>query len=825
VKTAVFTIISNNYTAQARTLLQSLARHEPTWERFVVLVDRPLEKPLIPIQEAQVLEAADLPLTDPDDFFIRYNILEANTAVKPWAFSALFEKGYGAVVYYDPDIQLFSPQVELAEMLLRNDGVLTPHLTQGYSDRSLPGDLEIKRAGVYNLGFLALRDTPSSHSLLTWWKKHLAHDCRVALDRGIFVDQSWMNFAPCLLENCGVLRHPGYNMAYWNLHYRQLSEDGIPSEPPRLQTGEALRFFHYSGFDWRKPSILSIHQNRFLSRNFPGWLTRFLEDYAGVLKSNGAEEACRIPYRLGPAFVEGHSLPPYLKEWIGQQPMFRGLFSGGKVVEGVYRELQEYFLLPDSKYPQLPLFLGRLVELRPDLKRHFQLQTGLFGWKVTGWLRESGAKEVGLPPDWPLEGWWNRLPTWRKKMETRWLRRLQKLGGNTKSWGHHLSFFVGHFILPIPRYPHTVRKLEIDEKPQFNVYGYFNAETGVGEIARGTLQTLRSLGYSARAVNFENDLRSVRGQYGLTFGLPDPRAHVDFLHVNADQMRPLLYHHPELNACRKHRVAYWAWELEEPPEDLASAARLVDEIWCLSTFNADCFRRRASCPVYVAPPGVNLEVPLVTDSDPVMGLDGSCLFLSFADFLSYPERKNPLKALLAYLQAFPEESADCRLFLKLAHTEHNPDYFELLRQTAGMRRDIILWTEPMTRAQVNRLLEQCTAYVSLHSAEGFGLPIAEALARGKWVVATAYGGNLQFCTPHNSYLVPYERTAIPYNLGPYRAGQIWADPNHHQASLRLKKIHDVWKAGRRGQTPVDINGASLEAYRKNLKNLARRLER
>ena len=54
---------------------------------------------------------------------------------------------------------------------------------------------------------------------------------------------------------------------------------------------------------------------------------------------------------------------------------------------------------------------------------------------------------------------------------------------------------------------------------------------------------------------------------------------------------------------------------------------------------------------------------------------------------------------------------------------------------------------------LSSLIALCDCYVSLHRAEAFGLPIAQAMWLGKPVIATAYSGNLDYMTPENSYLV------------------------------------------------------------------------
>ena len=75
-----------------------------------------------------------------------------------------------------------------------------------------------------------------------WWAERLATDCLVAPERGYFVDQRWMDFAPGLIPSLPVLRDPGYNVAYWNLPSRDVS-----ATAKYTVNGWPLRFFHFSG--------------------------------------------------------------------------------------------------------------------------------------------------------------------------------------------------------------------------------------------------------------------------------------------------------------------------------------------------------------------------------------------------------------------------------------------------------------------------------------------------------------------------------------------------------------------------------------------------
>jgi glycosyltransferase involved in cell wall biosynthesis len=79
--------------------------------------------------------------------------------------------------------------------------------------------------------------------------------------------------------------------------------------------------------------------------------------------------------------------------------------------------------------------------------------------------------------------------------------------------------------------------------------------------------------------------------------------------------------------------------------------------------------------------------------------------------------------------------------------------------------------------------------LSLHRAEGFGLPLAEAMCAGYPVVATGWSGNMQFMTAQNSFPVAYRLVAVDDAQGKYPADLgTWAEPDIEQAAKFLQEL-------------------------------------
>src|SRR5205807_387822 len=82
-----------------------------------------------------------------------------------------------------------------------------------------------------------------------WWCDRVRTGCTNDHPEGMYGDQKWLELAPSICDGVRVLRHPGYNFAYWNAHERPLSCVG----GAWTAAGWPLRFVHYS--QWHAPAV------------------------------------------------------------------------------------------------------------------------------------------------------------------------------------------------------------------------------------------------------------------------------------------------------------------------------------------------------------------------------------------------------------------------------------------------------------------------------------------------------------------------------------------------------------------------------------------
>lgn len=301
------TVIARNYLAQARVFTRSFLDHHPTGTVYVLVLDDPEQsigpgEPFTPLAPTDVL---------PVDEFARmataYGIVELATAVKPALLRHLLATE-PVVAYFDPDIQVFTPLDDVFAAAAEHGIALTPHSTAPlprHGDGTSTEDV-ILDAGVFNLGFIAMGDRPDA---VDWWDARLRRECVIAPHRARFVDQRWVDLFPAYFAPA-ILRDPGLNVAWWNAPTRTVTHG--PDGP--LVNGSPLRFFHFSGYDPRRPWMLSTHQGpipRVLLSERPD-LRDLTEDYRALVMDAGYDDWRVHPYGLA-ATPGGLTLDPVMR--------------------------------------------------------------------------------------------------------------------------------------------------------------------------------------------------------------------------------------------------------------------------------------------------------------------------------------------------------------------------------------------------------------------------------------------------------------------------------------------------------------------------------
>lgn len=312
-----------------------------------------------------------------------------------------------------------------------------------------------------------------------------------------------------------------------------------------------------------------------------------------------------------------------------------------------------------------------------------------------------------------------------------------------------------------------------------NLIGYFESPSGIGQSARSLADAAEKAGIAVARLDVSRSPRALRGAAPYD---------VNLYHVNADGAAAIVEElGPGLHSGRAN-VAYWYWESEEFPARWQDRFDYFDEVWVASEFCRSAFASRSPIPVVLVPPAVALSAP-AGDVRGRAGLAASdFLVLTVLDALSVPERKNPLGAIRAFARAFPG-SSEALLRVQIRNLDKVPGLREALLE-AGRGARISITDATLSRTELESLFAACDAYVSLHRAEGFAFPIAEAMALGKPVVATGYSGNADYFDETTGFPVAWGYGELPASIRDYEKGTRWAEPDEEDAARLLRRVFE-----------------------------------
>jgi glycosyltransferase involved in cell wall biosynthesis len=245
-------------------------------------------------------------------------------------------------------------------------------------------------------------------------------------------------------------------------------------------------------------------------------------------------------------------------------------------------------------------------------------------------------------------------------------------------------------------------------------------------------------------------------------------------------------------ACRIGRTAFGADRL---PNGWATRCNEMDEVWVPNLFCQDTF----------AASGVNEEKLRVVHTGvdtqrfrpglPPMSLscDRRFRFLSITDL--HPRRGTDV-LLRAYLEEFSAKE-DVALILRAcarrdAQVSAEADLAFFIERELGLKlentAEVIVLDGPITPAELPRLYASADALVTVSRAAACGLSALQALASELPVIATNWGGPMEFLSASNSLLVDSEGLVTTSAEQEPFAGLQWAAPSVEHLRQLLRQV-------------------------------------
>lgn len=313
----VFTSAAANYLPKVRVLFDSLTEHHPEWRQHLLLVEDWSEAQCAALNlNAEVFLPRDLDIPNWRQWSFCHDLVELCTATKPFMLKRLLKReDCDAVLYFDPDIVLFSRLDDLLSPFAEASILLTPHQVDPESqiEAIISQEITSLRHGIYNLGFIGVKSDQEGDRFVDWWGARLYHFCRDDIANGLFTDQRWIDLVPAFFDRVRILRSTRFNVASWNMTTRAVSQD---ADGNVLVDGERLGFYHFTGLDSGNHDLQAVK-----FQNQTGVMELLLSDYLAAVAccENGLENSEWSFAR----FNDGSSITAPWRHWYRDTPEAR----------------------------------------------------------------------------------------------------------------------------------------------------------------------------------------------------------------------------------------------------------------------------------------------------------------------------------------------------------------------------------------------------------------------------------------------------------------------------------------------------------------------
>lgn len=251
---------------------------------------------------------------------------------------------------------------------------------------------------------------------------------------------------------------------------------------------------------------------------------------------------------------------------------------------------------------------------------------------------------------------------------------------------------------------------------------------------------------------------------------------------------------------KKINVGYSTWETDRIPRHWVDNINECFDIQIVpSEYNKETYKNSGvRIPIEVVPHCMD-TIPFDQATPLELPEDIQSRF-KFLSVFQWTARKHPLGLLKAYYSEF-EPDENVVLILKTYRNNTSKEQKQMIRDDIiqlkndmrfGHTPPIYIYGDLIPDYEMKSLYKACDCFVLPTRSEGFGLPIAEAMAANLPVVTTDYGGHKEYMklVKESNILIPYQLTPvsgmpwIPY----YDGKQHWAEPDLYELKKAMREM-------------------------------------
>lgn len=233
--------------------------------------------------------------------------------------------------------------------------------------------------------------------------------------------------------------------------------------------------------------------------------------------------------------------------------------------------------------------------------------------------------------------------------------------------------------------------------------------------------------------------------------------------------RVLIFHHTpdSLNVAEERKrfdtiIVNTVWETTRVPKRWVRPLNGADAVLIPSRQNRQALRNSGvRVPIHIVPHGVHARYyaglkrkwPSKKNRIP----------FTFLSVFGFQHRKNPETLLRAYWEAFSADEP-VRLVIKTngysgkESAAYIRNRIAAYKKKLGIRKrtaPVEIIAHRLSNKAMRQLYARSHAFVLPTRGEGVGLPFLESMASGLPVIATGWGGHMDFLDKNNAFLVPY----------------------------------------------------------------------
>ena len=251
-----------------------------------------------------------------------------------------------------------------------------------------------------------------------------------------------------------------------------------------------------------------------------------------------------------------------------------------------------------------------------------------------------------------------------------------------------------------------------------------------------------------------------------------------------DNEANLIITHPvhwRINCQAKHNIVYLIWEGDKVPKWIEEEIKNpnIEKVICPSEHTYNAVPENLREKLIIIPHGVDLDI-----FKPLPQEERIFTFLANKGFRNMEDRGGIQYLIKAYLEEFTNENVELMLKINPAYGLVDiPSMFPISGPTVKILAD------ELTNEQLNKLYNQCDVFVSPTRAEAFNIPCLEALACGKPVITTNYGGQTDYCDNMTGWLIDYDLVNVEHELE--YEGVKWATPKIEDLRKALREAFEL----------------------------------